>query len=342
LAAGCCVVIKPAELAPFSGTLFGQTCLEAGLPAGVVNVVPGGPDAGEALVRHPGISKISFTGGVETAKAIQAAAASSLTPLLLELGGKSANIVFADSDLETAASVAVSGLAALNGQTCIAPTRLLVERRRYDEVLDAVRAGVGALRLGDPFAADTVMGPVISERAVDRILGVIDGARAEGAGRLIAGGARLEQGMGGGFFVEPTVFADVDNASSLAQSEIFGPVLSVMPFADEAEAVALANATTYGLSAYVQTTDLERAHRVAHALDGGHRMGERPGQPDTSRTVWWFQSERLRQAGRPIGRLGVHPGQERQYLDQTAHQGGAVLMKARLPSRPEHYRSERN
>jgi aldehyde dehydrogenase (NAD+) len=265
-------------------------------------VVPGGPDAGEALVRHPGISKISFTGGVETAKAIQAAAASSLTPLLLELGGKSANIVFADSDLETAASVAVSGLAALNGQTCIAPTRLLVERRRYDEVLDAVRAGVGALRLGDPFAADTVMGPIISERAVDRILGVIDGARAEGAGRLIAGGARLEQGMGGGFFVEPTVFADVDNASSLAQSEIFGPVLSVMPFADEAEAVALANATTYGLSAYVQTTDLERAHRVAHALDAGTVWVNAPGNPIPAAPFGGFKASGY---GKQGGRLGV-------------------------------------
>ena len=268
LAAGCTVVIKPAELAPFSGSMFGRACLDAGLPPGVVNVVTGGPATGDALVRHPGVSKISFTGGVETAKVIQASAAGSLTPLLLELGGKSANVVFADADVETVASVVVSGLAALNGQTCIAPTRLLIEQSVYTDVLEAVFEGVRALRLGDPFDPTTAMGPVICDRAVDRILGVIERANREGAGKLITGGHRLDQGSGG-FFVAPTVFSEVDNASHLAQSEIFGPVLSALAFNDEEEAVSLANTTAYGLAAYVQTSDLERAHRVAHALDVG-------------------------------------------------------------------------
>jgi acyl-CoA reductase-like NAD-dependent aldehyde dehydrogenase len=279
LAAGCTVVVKSPELAPFSGSLFGRLCLEAGLPPGVVNVISGGPESGDALVRHPGISKISFTGGPETAKKIQAAAAESLTPLLLELGGKSANIVFADCDIERAATIAAAGMAALNGQTCIAPTRLLVEASRYDEIVDAVVTKLREFKLGDPFDPTTGMGPIISEGAVQRILGIVDRAKSEGAGDLLCGGERLVEGMGGGYFISPAVFGNVDNASALAQEEAFGPVLAALPFDDVEEAIQLANDTRFGLSAYIQTSDLERAHYVAHELDAGTVWVNAPGNP---------------------------------------------------------------
>lgn len=301
LAAGCSVVVKPAELAPFSGSLFGRLCLEAGLPAGVVNIVPGGRQAGEALVRHPGIAKISFTGGVETAKAIQATAAESLTPLLLELGGKSANIVFADADIDVASSVVVGGLAALNGQTCIAPTRLLVQESSYAAMLDAVKDKVGQLKLGSPFDADTAMGPIISEGAVNRIVDFVDRAKSDRSGTLVTGGDRLTEGMGGGFFVSPAVFADVDNNSNLARQEIFGPVLSAFLFRTEAEAIELANSTSFGLSAYVQTRDLERAHHVAHELDAGTVWVNAPGAPFPGAPFGGFKSSGYGKQGGKAG-----------------------------------------
>jgi aldehyde dehydrogenase (NAD+) len=270
LAAGCTVVLKPADLAPFSAVLFGQLCLEAGFPPGVVNVVPGGADAGEALVCHPGIDKISFTGGPATAQRIQVACATSLTPLLLELGGKSANLVFADADLEVAAQRSAAGIVGMSGQACVAPTRLLVQDAVYDEVVDRVLSRLSAIRVGDPSAADTTMGPVISEVAANRIVSTIDRAKVEGAGQLLLGGERAGGDLADGYFVPPTVFGDVDPDSDLAQNEVFGPVLSIVRFTEEPEAVEIANATAFGLAAYVHTSNVSRALRLAGQLDAGN------------------------------------------------------------------------
>jgi acyl-CoA reductase-like NAD-dependent aldehyde dehydrogenase len=271
LAAGNCVVLKPAELAPFTSLRFANLCLHAGLPPGVLNVIPGGRDVGRSLVRHRGVDKITFTGGVGTGRTIAAEAGAQLKPVVLELGGKSASIVFDDADLDTAVAIAVlSGIVGSSGQGCICPTRLLVERSMYDWALERIVSIVQTVKVGDPFGAGTVMGPVIDANACERILGYVERARIEGAGRLLCGGHRLEGDLSQGYFIPPTVFADVDNSSQLAQNEIFGPVLAVLPFGDEDEAIALANDTQYGLAAYIWTRDLRRAHQVARQLDVGY------------------------------------------------------------------------
>jgi aldehyde dehydrogenase (NAD+) len=269
LAAGNAVVIKPSELAPFSTIRFAELCLEAGLPPGVVNIVVGGPEAGNHLVRHPGVDKISFTGGPVTAAQVMTAASENLTPLVLELGGKSANLVFADADLPAATGFAAMAPMMRSGQACILPTRLLVEESVYDEVLAGVTKVVGSIRVGDPFDEATQMGPVISAGHCARVEAVIDRAIKAGSGELMTGGQRLGGDLAAGYFIAPTVFGGVDNSSDLAQHEIFGPVLSVLPFSCEDEGIALANDTRYGLGACVWTNDLKRAHRVARALEAG-------------------------------------------------------------------------
>jgi acyl-CoA reductase-like NAD-dependent aldehyde dehydrogenase len=269
LAAGNCVLLKAPELAPFTVLRFGELVLEAGIPPGVVNIVPGGPDSGRALVAHPGIDKIHFIGSGTTARQIMASASETLKPLTFELGGKSANLLFADADLEAAVLYSVFLCMANAGQGCLLPTRLLVEDSVYDQVVEMAGAMAQSMTVGNPFDEGTVMGPVINAQACDRILGVIDRAQSEGSGRLVAGGGRVGGDLGDGYFVQPTVFADVDNASDLAQHEVFGPVLSMIRFRDEAEAIALANDTQYGLAAYLHTNDLRRTHRVAAALEAG-------------------------------------------------------------------------
>jgi acyl-CoA reductase-like NAD-dependent aldehyde dehydrogenase len=269
MAAGNAVIFKPPELAPFGALRFGELVLEAGIPPGVVNVIPGGPESGAAMVLHPGIDKIHFIGSGATAKRIMAAAAETLKPLTFELGGKSANVVFADADLEAAAAHSAYRAMGNAGQGCIVPSRLLVQDSIYDEFVAMVVGITRSMKVGDPFDAQTAVGPVIDERAFDRILGVIERAKAEGAGTLLTGGGALGGDLEHGYYIEPTIFGEVDRASDLAQNEIFGPVLSVLRFSDEAEAVALANDTTYGLAAYVQTNDLRRAHRMAAQLQAG-------------------------------------------------------------------------
>jgi aldehyde dehydrogenase (NAD+) len=271
LAAGNTVVLKPSELATLAPLRFGELCLEAGMPSGVVNVIPGGIDSGKALVAHPGVDKISFTGGTNTARQVLTAAAQNLTPVVLELGGKSANVVFADADLEAAIATTVgTALAGMSGQGCVLPTRLLVQDEVYDEVEQMVDAAARAVVVGRPFDDGVQAGPVITEEACDRIVGFVDEAARRGDGRLLTGGGRIGGDLADGYFVEPTVFGDVDNRSPLAQEEIFGPVLSLVRFASEEEAVHLANETAYGLGGLVFTRDLGRAHRMAHELEAGY------------------------------------------------------------------------
>jgi acyl-CoA reductase-like NAD-dependent aldehyde dehydrogenase len=269
LAAGNCVLFKPPELAPFMALRFAELVLEAGIPPGVVNVVPGGAEGGRALVAHPGIDKIHFIGSGATAKQIMASAAETLKPLTFELGGKSANLIFADADLQMAAMYSGYLAMANAGQGCLLPTRLFVEDSVYDQVVEMVIAMTSSMVIGDPFDEQTALGPVINAAACERILGMIEDARAEGSGHLATGGGRVGGSLKDGYFIEPTVFVDVDNASTLAQNEVFGPVLAVIRFSDEAEAVRLANDTEFGLAAYLHTNDLRRAHRVAAQLEAG-------------------------------------------------------------------------
>jgi aldehyde dehydrogenase (NAD+) len=266
LAAGCCVVVKPPEQAPFAALRFARLCDEAGLPPGVVSVLPGLGDVGEAIVRHPGVDKVGFVGGSATGRRIQAAAAPTLKPVLMELGGKSASLVFADADIERACRFNLL-IAANTGQGCTIPTRMLVHEAVYDQVVERMAASLPTVPVGDPFDLDVQMGPLIDSTARDRVLGVVEDARSSGAGRLVCGGGVLDRP---GWFMEPTLFADVDPTSSLAGEEIFGPVLSVLKFSDEQEAVQLANDNPYGLAGYVHTSNINRAMRVASALDVGN------------------------------------------------------------------------
>jgi aldehyde dehydrogenase (NAD+) len=269
LAAGNTLVVKPSELTPFSADLFGELVQQAGFPDGVVNILPGDAEAGAALVAHPLVQKVSFTGGPATARKILAGCAEQMKPVVLELGGKSANIIFEDADLDTAcAHGTFLSVGLLSGQGCAFPTRMLVQESIYDEVLVRVASIAKSFLVGDPFDPATTAGPVVSRAAMERILAMIERAKLDGA-RLVVGGARLDGPLADGFFVEPTVFADVDPDSELAQTEVFGPVLSVIPFATEDDAVRIANNTRYGLSAYISTNDLRRALRVAEELVTG-------------------------------------------------------------------------
>lgn len=270
LVAGNTVVLKPSELAALGPIRFGELALEAGIPPGVINVVPGGVDAGEALVGHPGVHKISFTGGTGTARKVLTGAAANLTPVLLELGGKSAAVVFDDGDIDTAvATVVFLTLAAMSGQGCVLPTRLLVADEIYDTVVDKVTAAAGAITVGRPFDDGVQAGPVITEAACERIVSMVTDAAGRGDGEVLCGGSRLDGDLADGFFVAPTVIGDVAAGSPIAQEEVFGPVLSLLRFGDEDEAVAIANDSRYGLGGLVFTRDLGRAHRVANRIEAG-------------------------------------------------------------------------
>ncbi len=268
LAAGNCVVIKAPELSPFSVMRLGELFAEAGFPPGVVNTLAGGADVGEAIVAHPGVDKVQFVGSGATAKKVLQSAAQTLKPCGLELGGKSAVIVFADADLAEAGRRGLSGAISVSGQGCVNGTRLLVERPIYEQYLGVLQAIAGHITVGDPTDPATVMGPVISEAAMQRIIGVVEQATLQGA-RLVTGGERLGGECAAGFYLPISILADVDHASSLAQHEVFGPVLSVTPFDTEEEAIALANGTDYGLGAYIHTQDLRRAHHVAGRMQAG-------------------------------------------------------------------------
>lgn len=270
LAAGCTVVIKPAEQTPASTLECARLFAEAGFPPGVVNVVTGfGPTTGRALVRHPMINKVSFTGSTETGIVVLKDSADQLTRVTLELGGKSPNIVFDDADVEAAANGVVSGIFAATGQTCVAGSRLLVHRAVEDDLVHAVVARARAIKLGDPRDEATEMGPVAFEEQLAKVLTYIN-IGIDGGARIACGGERsMDERLSRGYFVDPTVLTGVTNDMRVAQEEIFGPVLSVIPFSSEDEAISLANDTRYGLAAGIWTNDVRRAHRVAHAVKAG-------------------------------------------------------------------------
>lgn len=268
LAAGNCVVVKPSEHASVTTLEFAKLVEAAGFPAGVFNVVTGAAPTGRALVES-GVAKVSFTGSAAVGREIAAAAGRRLVPVTLELGGKSPNIVFDDADFERAAIGALAGIFGAAGQTCIAGSRLLVQRGLYRRMVDTLAERAAAIRMGDPLDPSTDMGTAANRPQFERILAAIGRARAEGARLATGGGPARGAGLDRGFFVEPTVFCDVDNRMSIAQEEVFGPVLAVLPFDTEDEAVAIANDTRYGLAAGVWTESLPRAFRVSRALRAG-------------------------------------------------------------------------
>ena len=269
LACGNTLVLKPSEETPLTALLLAEILQEVEIPDGVVNVVPGfGETAGARLAAHPQVDKIAFTGSTEVGKLIvRAASETNLKRVSLELGGKSPNIVFADADLARAVSGAFMGIFLNTGQICSAGSRLFVQQRVYDRTVDELTKTIENLQLGPGIDPMTQMGPLVSKTQMDRVLGYISVGNKEGA-RLVAGGKRAS-GHGGGFFVEPTVFADVDGSMRIAKEEIFGPVLAAIPFEDEDDLITKANDTIYGLAAGVWTSDVKRAHRVAHALQAG-------------------------------------------------------------------------
>ena len=267
LAAGCTVVLKPAPETALDAFVFADAAADAGLPAGVINVVPAGREAGAYLVEHPGVDKVAFTGSTAAGRAIGEVCGRLLRPVTLELGGKSASIVTENADLDVFAANLLEVSLVNNGQTCHASTRILAPRSRYDEVVDAVTETVRALTVGDPLDPATQIGPLVSEAQRTRVLGYIEDGRAAGYRITTGGAAPASQPLG--WFVEPTVFVDVDNSARIAQEEIFGPVLTVIPFADEDEAVAIANDSEYGLGGTVWTTDEQHGFDLAARIHSG-------------------------------------------------------------------------
>ena len=269
LAAGNCVVIKPSEHASATTLEFCRLVEQAGFPPGVINVVCGDARVGKTLTTTPGVDRISFTGSPAVGREIAANAGRNLVPVTLELGGKSPNIIFADADLDKAVVGAIAGIFAATGQTCIAGSRLLVERSVYAEVVSRLITRAQNIVLGNPLDAATEMGTVANEPQFQRILSMIDAAKAEGAKLVAGGGPATGAHLGKGLFVQPTIFKDVANEMTIAQEEVFGPVLSVIPFEGERQAVDIANATRYGLASGVWTRDLARALRVSKAIQAG-------------------------------------------------------------------------
>ena len=266
LAAGCTVVIKPSEFTSASTLEFAKLFERAGFPSGVVNVVTGlGAEVGERLVTHPKVAKIQFTGGSATGRRINALASGGLKKVVLELGGKSPNVVFDDADIDAAIRGAIVGIFSSSGQSCISGSRLLLHRSIHDRFIDRLVALTKDLRIGDPRRPETQIGPITTRPQFDRVIGFLDSARAEGA-ECVMGGAALD---GPGQLVQPTVFTRVRNDMRIAQDEIFGPVLSVIPFEDEDEAISLANDSRYGLAAGVWTSDISRAFRMTERLEAG-------------------------------------------------------------------------
>ncbi|MGW5570328.1 aldehyde dehydrogenase [Nocardia thailandica] len=308
LLAGCTVVLKPPQEAPTSAYLFAEICDAVGLPPGVLNVVTADRQVSETLVRNSGVDKVTFTGSTVAGRAIGAICADRMARCTLELGGKSPALVLDDYDIDTAAKVLAGGISYLAGQVCHSLTRVIVGRDRHDELAEALGAAMAAVRVGDPFDESVQMGPLASARQRERVEQYIAAGVAGGA-RLVTGGGRSAD-LDRGFFVEPTVFADVDNASVIATEEIFGPVLAVIPADDEDHAIALANDNPYGLNAAVFTTDADRAYRVSRSLRAG-TVGHNGPRTDFSIAFGGFKMSGI---GREGGSEGLLPFLETKTL----------------------------
>jgi 5-carboxymethyl-2-hydroxymuconic-semialdehyde dehydrogenase len=285
LASGCTLVLKPAEWTPLSASLLPEIMTEAGVPDGVFNIVHGiGEEAGAALVAHPGVPRVSFTGETTTGQVIMRSAADHLKTLSMELGGKSPCVIFADADLDAAIDSALFGVMSLNGERCTAGSRILAERKVYDTIVARLAQRAARVKVGDPSDPATEIGALVHPEHYDRVMSYVAAGVAEGA-RLVAGGSR-PAGLDTGNYLSATVFADVTPAMRVFQEEIFGPVVCVTPFDTEDEAIALANGTKYGLAAYLWTSDLRRAHRVAGAVESG---------------MTWVNSHNVRDLRTPFG-----------------------------------------
>ncbi len=268
LACGNTVVLKPAEQTPLTALRFGELTRQAGLPAGVLNIITGGPETGKLLVRHPYVDKLAFTGSTAVGKEIMRAAADTLKRVTLELGGKSPNIVFADADLDSAVKGAINGIFYGKGEVCCAGSRLFVEKKIESEFLDKLVERAKKLRPGDPLDPKTKLGAIVSQQQMKAVLGYIEAGKNEGA-RLVTGGGRASVGNGNGYFIEPTIFGGVQNEMKIAQEEIFGPVLATLTFDDVEQVAAQANRNPYGLAAAVWTRDIKKAHALARRLKAG-------------------------------------------------------------------------
>ena len=312
LAAGCTVVLKPSEVAPLNAFVLAEVIDEAGLPAGVFNLVSGvGPVVGEAIAAHPDVDMVSFTGSTRAGKRVAELAAATVKKVALELGGKSANVILPDADLEKAVAAGVTNCYLNSGQTCTALTRMLVPRDRLAEAERIAAARAERYRVGDPLADGTNLGPVISEAQRDRVQGYIRQGIAEGA-KLVTGGAEGPEGLERGYFVRPTVFSEVTPDMTIAQEEIFGPVLSILPYDTEDEAVEIANGTIYGLAGGVWSADPAHAEAVARRL--------RTGQVDINGAMFNplapFGGYKQSGVGRENGRLGFEEFLETKSLQR--------------------------
>jgi aldehyde dehydrogenase (NAD+) len=302
LVAGCTMVLKPSEIAPLSAQLFVECVEEAGFPKGVFNMVHGtGAGIGAALTAHVEVDMVSFTGSTRAGVQIAKAAADTVKRVAQELGGKSANILFDDVGLEAAVKRGVLNCFSNTGQSCNAPTRMLVQESGYEKAVAVAKATANAMKLGDPKAHGKHLGPVVSEMHYNKIQGLIQAGIDEGA-VLQAGGTGKPEGFEKGYYVKPTIFSHVHNKMTIAQEEIFGPVLVLIPFKDEAEAIEIANDTPYGLAAYVQSTDMAQAHRVARRLRAGSVYINGAGQDYAAPFGGYKQSGN----GREAGSFGLH------------------------------------
>jgi aldehyde dehydrogenase (NAD+) len=269
IAAGCTMVLKPSEIAPMSGLIWAEICHTAGVPAGVFNLINGdGPSVGQVLAGHKDVDVVSFTGSTRAGVIVAKTAADTVKRVSQELGGKSANILLEDADFATAVAAGVANCFANSGQSCDAPTRMLVPAARHAEVLELARAAAETQVVGDPLAEGTTMGPLVSELQFNKVQALIGKGIAEGA-TLVCGGAGRPAGLTSGYFAQPTIFGGVTPDMTVAREEIFGPVLSIMPYETEAQAIEIANDTVYGLAAYIQSTDLDHARAVAREMRAG-------------------------------------------------------------------------
>jgi aldehyde dehydrogenase (NAD+) len=269
IAAGCTVVLKPSEIAPVSGLIFAEVMHEAGVPKGVFNLVNGtGPDVGQIMAGHPDVDMVSFTGSTRAGIIVAKTAADTVKRVAQELGGKSANVILDDADFETAVTKGVGGCFSNTGQSCDAPTRMLVPKDRHDEVLAIARSAAEKFRCGDPQSSDTKLGPVVSDMQFGKIQRLIQSGIDEGA-TLVTGGPGRPEGLNRGYYVRPTIFGHVTSGMTIAREEIFGPVLSIISYEDEEDAIRIANDTVYGLAAYVQSSSIERARSVAARMRAG-------------------------------------------------------------------------